>query len=92
MHTVQKIVGSHDGGHIRLLHSLFKCREINLVQGSLINIRRHIVALILLIIAGKMLDTGHYALTLKTDDIACSNLSCKIRVLTEVLEITSAQR
>ena len=92
MDTIEKIIRSHDACYICLLNSRLERREIQLMKGPLINIRRHTMAVPLLIIASKMLDTSHDILTLHSPDIIGCYLPCQIRVFSKILKIASTHR
>ena len=88
---VHGVVASHDGSHIALLHRLAESREIDLVQSPLIGHGTDAVSLVLLVVEGKMLDGSHHPVLLDAPDVVESDLGGEIRILSVVLEITSAQ-
>ena len=62
------------------------------MKGSYIDIGRDAVSCIFLIVRSKMLHAGHYILALHAIDITCGNLTGKIWILSEILEVASAER
>ena len=90
--SVQGIVCTHHSPHLCLLNDFFKCRKIDFMKRSLIHLCVYAHPLGLLVIAGKMLDTGSNSLCLKTFHICRCKFSGKIRILAEVFKVSSAER
>ena len=90
MDSVQEIIGGHDRSYTSLSDSFLKCRKIYFMESPFIDIGRYAVPGIFLIVPCKMLDAGHHTLTLDTGYVVGSYLTCEIRILSKVLEITSA--
>ena len=91
VNTIEEVVRGHNSSNICLLDSLLECREVDLVQSTLVDIRRYAVTIPLLVVTCEVLDTSHNAHTLHTLDISRSNLTCEEWVLTEVLKVTTTE-
>ena len=57
---VEQVVAAHYGTHLGILHGRLEGREIDFVQGALVDVGAHVVAVILLKVGGKVLDDTHY--------------------------------
>ena len=89
--SVYLIVGSHNRPGLRFLYRRLEACQINLPHGSFIcgHIYRHPPGL--LIVHGKMFETGADPLALYANDVAFRHLGGKIRILRKILKIPSAK-
>ena len=91
MNAIEEVIRGHNCSNVTLLNSLLESREVDLVEGTLVNIGRNAVTCPLLVVTCKVLDTSHYAHTLHALDIGGCNLTREVWILTEVLEVTTAK-
>ena len=91
MGAIYGVVAGHYGGHPRLLDSLAETWEINLVDRTLVGIGTRAVAVVFLLVQGKMLDGRHHSLFLHAADIGRSCLAGQIGVFAVVFEVASAK-
>ena len=87
-----KIIGTHYRPSSAIFYSCFECREIYLVERTIVDDNVCIVAFEFLIVQRIMLDTYRNTVVLAIADIRHNHLRCKIRVFAHILEITAVER
>ena len=91
MNTVEQIVAVHDGPDTGFLNGLAECREVNLIECTLVNVTARVVAVPLLIVGGKVLHCGDYTARLHTFYIFRCYFRSEIRILAHVLKVATTQ-
>ena len=90
--AVQTVVRRHDSPRVRLLDGDFKTLEIDFAKGTLVDDFVHFGAVVLLAVAGKVLDACAYTLALYAANVSGCSLACHNRILAVVFEVASAER
>ena len=92
VHAVHGVVGAHDGGGPPLAYGDLKAAEVQLPERAIVHDAVGGKALVLLAVAGEVLETGARALGLDAADEGGGELAREQRVLGEVLEVPPAER
>ena len=92
MYIVDARIAAHDGFRLRIFYDGFKRGQVQLAQGALINLAVAVEALVLLIVGGKVLETGARAALLRTLHPCRAHGARNVGVLGEILKIAPAQR
>ena len=90
--AVQAVVGAHDGGGLCLLHGQLEAAQVYLAERPLVHRAVRGKALVLLVVAGEVLETGARALGLDALDEGGGKHAREQRVLGEVFEVPAAER
>ena len=91
MLPVYKVVGAHNGSGLPLPDGDFKGGKVKLPQGPLVQDAVGIEALVLLIVAGEVLQAGPHPVFLGGGNKGSGQLSGEEGVLAQVLEIPAAE-
>ncbi len=89
MNAVDEVVGVHDGVDVALGDGGLEGRQVDLAHGALVGVGADVVAVVLLIIQGKVLDGGDDALGLDALDEWNHQDGVQIGVFREVLEVAA---
>ena len=92
MLVLVQIVRTHYGPGTSFLYGSLEGRQVNLVQGPVIHVDIHGMAMRLLIVQGIMLHAGGNAVGLHSPDILSGHFPGEIRVLSHIFEIPSVER
>ncbi len=92
MDAVDPVIGRHHGPHMRLFHRGSECRQIDLVEGALIDVRVDAVPLKLLVVGVKVLHRRNDSLALHALDVGHAQPRCQVRILAVALKVTSPKR
>ena len=92
MKSVHQSVTIHQCPDTRSFYPLLEGRKVDFMQRPLVDVRRNMMSVPLLVIGGEMLHTRHYTLLLHSLDIGSCRLSGQIGVLTVIFEIPTAKR
>ena len=90
--AVQRIVGGHNRAGSALLHRDFKALQVNLTQSSRRHQRLNVIAVFLLIVAGKMLDGSGGSVARHPLKLCACHFSGKERILGKILKVPPIQR
>ena len=90
--TVDFVAKAHYRVRIALLYSGLERDKVDLPQGPLVHLTVAVLALVLLVVGGKVLQAGGRARPLRVSDEGSGQLAGQIRVLRQILKIPSAQR
>ncbi len=83
---IHHVVRAHHRACSALLNCRLESRQVNLVQGSFINLRVHAPAIIFLVVRGEMLDRGNHPLRLDALDFRRRELTRQVRIFAQALE------
>ena len=92
VYAVYFIVGAHHCPGLSFLHGDFKGGQVDLPQRPLVDLAVRGEALVLLTVAGEVLQACADPVFLHPPDVACAEPAGQVRILREVLETASAQR
>jgi len=92
VHAVERIVARHDGADLRPGHRLAKGGKVDFMERPLVDVRRNVVAVPLLVVADEVFDAGHDPFGLHPLDIGRRRLGRQIGIFAVVFEIAAAQR
>ena len=89
MNAVHEVVGIHHRTHMSLAYSCFERGQVNLTKGPLVHVRTHVVAVVFLVVCGKVLHRRHYTLALHSVNVTNRSPGRQKRVFSEVLKVPS---
>ena len=92
MYIVDTRIAAHDGFRLGSLDDGFKRGQVQLAHRAFVNLAVAVEALVLLIVGGKVLETGARAALLRTLHPCRAHGARNVGVLGEILEIAPAQR
>ena len=92
MHTVDTVVGAHDGPRLSFLDDVLKSREVDFAQRALGDVGADAQAIGLLVVGGEVLERSADALGLHARNDANGLMAGQIRIFGPVFEATAAER
>ena len=93
IHSVDEVVARHDGAHLGVLRRVAEGRQVDLLQGTFVNIGAGVEATILHEVDGEVLHHAYHArVALHALDIAARHLRGEPRVFAHILEVAAIAR
>ena len=90
--VIVKVVCTHNGPNLALLHGSLERRQIDLMQSAVAYYDVHLITIFLVIVQTVMLHACRNAIRLQTLYVRHHHRSRQVRVFAHILEVASAER